>query len=64
MWLREDVQRTAWIANTGQEPCSRDVERSELAGAAGINDPVDRGFVPARNCVLKPATKFEEVPSA
>ena len=44
MWLREDVQRTAWIANAGQEPCSRDVERSELAGAAGVNDPADRGF--------------------
>ena len=29
-----------------------------------INDGEHRGFVPARNCVLKPATKFEEVPSA
>ena len=28
MWLHEDVQRTAWIANAGQEPCSRDIERS------------------------------------
>jgi hypothetical protein len=44
MWLHEDVQRTAWIANAGQEPGSRDVERSELACAARVNDPADRGF--------------------
>ena len=72
MWLHQDVQRSSWIANARQEPCSRDVERPELAGAAGVDEPADRGVkivhlkqhLPARRAVpsgadwQQPANRF------
>ena len=44
MWLYQDVQRTAWIANARQESRSWNIERSELGRPARGYDPGDGGF--------------------
>lgn len=44
MWLHEDMQRTARIANARQESRSWNIERPELGRPARGHDPRHRGF--------------------